>query len=81
MKFKRFYQPSTMQPMQVEEDVWEMCPTTEVRSIQIINEKLSDDVKIENIRDWCKENAVYMISNFILFDNAEQETEFLLIFS
>lgn len=78
MKYKKFHHPESMQPVEIDKDVWEMYLREEINGIQFIKETDADDDKLVEIFEWCHNNGMWAISDLVYFDNKEQEIEFFL---
>ena len=70
-----------MQPVEIDEDVWEMYLREEINGVQFIKETDADDDKLVEIFEWCHNNGMWAISDLVYFDNKEQEIEFFLIWA
>lgn len=81
MKYRKFHHPSSMQPIEIDEDVWEMQLQEEINGIQFIKETHKYDDKLKEIFEWCHNNGFWAISDLVYFVNKEEEIEFLLMWA
>lgn len=79
MKIHLFHNESTLQPYEVEEDVWVMKPTQEQFGVAMKKETAADDELMKNAHDWCKENVGWPWGNHFYFDTEEDRSRFLMV--
>ena len=79
MKIHLFHNESTLQPYEVEEDVWVMEPTPEQFGVVMKKETAADDELMKNAHDWCNENVGWPWGNHFYFDTEEDRSRFLMV--